>query len=124
MVAMMVCVGIVQPVLFTVNQNVVAPSLRGSAASVSLTVGKVGNALGPLAVGIVSSQIHDLGSTFLVLTPTAWLLAAGCAALAVKGMQRDVTAMEDHWAARDGGAAAGQIPSESAPGWISPVVES
>src|SRR5919204_5152973 len=88
MVAMMFCVGIVQPVAFTVNQNVVAPSLRGSAASVSLTLGKVGNALGPLAVGIVSSQVRDLGSTFLVLTPTAWLLAAGCAALAVKGMQR------------------------------------
>ncbi len=81
-------------------QNVVVPSLRASAASVNLTFGRlVGWAVGPLAVGVVSDLLgRDIGTSLLLLVPAAFLVGAGCFALALGSIGRDVAAMEAGWA--------------------------
>lgn len=83
-----------------VLQNVIMPSLRGSAASVNLTFGRlVGWAVGPLAVGFVSDLLgRDIRLSLLLLVPAAFLVGAGCFALALGSIGRDIAAMEAGWA--------------------------
>ena len=83
-----------------VLQNVIVPSLRASAASVNLTFGRlVGWAVGPLAVGVVSDLLgRDIRLSLLFLVPAAFLVGAGCFALALGSIGRDVAAMEAGWA--------------------------
>jgi len=82
-------------------QNVIVPSLRGSAASASVTSGRLCGALGPIAVGLVSDSLHqNLGLSLLLLAPTATIGAAVFFGLAMASMKRDVEAMEMAWADR------------------------
>jgi MFS family permease len=84
-----------------VFQNVIAPSLRGSAVSMSVTSGRLCAALGPLAVGVISDSLHqNLGLSLLLLAPTATIAAAVSFGLAMANMKGDVEAMETAWAAR------------------------
>ena len=85
-----------------VVQNVVVPSLRASAAGMQNTISRLfGFAAGPLAVGVVSDLFeHDLGLSLRLLAPTALFLAAGCFALALGSMKRDVAIMEESWVLR------------------------
>lgn len=88
---------------FVVFQNVVAPSLRASAASLANTLQRlIGFTLGPLAVGFVSDLAHrDLRLSLLLLTPTGLVLATACLAAALATVKRDVAAMEMGWALRE-----------------------
>jgi MFS family permease len=86
---------------FVVIQNVILPSLRASAESMTITFGRLVGALGPLSVGVVSDLAgHDLGLSILLLAPTAFLLCGACYALALGSMKRDVERMEESWALR------------------------
>lgn len=89
--------------VLVVFQNVTVPSLRGSATSMSISFGRLFGALGPVSVGVVSDLARrDLGVSLLLLTPTAFLLAAACFAMGLGSMKRDVETMEDSWAGRAG----------------------
>jgi MFS family permease len=89
--------GVVVPPV--VVQNVVVPSLRGSAAGMQNTFAKLfGFASGPLAVGVFSDLVgHDLGLSLRLLAPAALFVAAACFALALGSMKRDVRTMEESW---------------------------
>jgi MFS family permease len=85
-----------------VFQNVIQPSLRASALSINLTSGRLFGALGPPAVGLVSDLTgRDLGLSLLLILPAVYLVGAGCYALALASMKRDVETMEETWAQRD-----------------------
>jgi MFS family permease len=84
-------------------QNVIQPSLRASAVSINITIGRVFGALGPLVVGAISDfALHDLGLSLLLVTPAIYFVGAACFALALRSMNRDVEAMEESWALRAG----------------------
>jgi MFS transporter, Spinster family, sphingosine-1-phosphate transporter len=93
--------GVVAPPV--VVQNVVVPSLRGSAAGMQNTFAKLfGFASGPLAVGVFSDLVgHDLGLSLRLLAPAALFVAAACFALALGSMKRDVQTMEENWTRGD-----------------------
>lgn len=92
-------------------QNVIMPSLRASAASINLTFGRlVGWAAGPLAVGVVSDLLgRDIRLSLLLLVPTAFLVGAGCLALALGSIGRDVAAMEAGWATHEAALPASRL---------------
>lgn len=55
------------PGLFSITQNLVIPSLRGSAtAPQQLTSNILGRALGVVLIGVIADQPHDLHMTLLV----------------------------------------------------------
>lgn len=90
------------PGLLAVNQNVIIPSLRGSAMAVQQVMTNVGGrAAGLLVIGVVADRMHDLRDAFLVVAPAALLLAALCALAGRASMERDTVAMEAEWAGRD-----------------------
>jgi MFS family permease len=92
-------------------QNVVAPSLRGSAVAVSVTANRLFSAIGPIAAGLVSTSLHqNLGMSLLLLAPTALVAAAACFGFGSATMKRDVEAMESEWAQRGS-----PVPSSSEP---------
>jgi len=87
---------------FVIFQNVIVPSMRGSAVSASVTGNRVFGALGPFAAGLVSSSLHqNLGLALLLIAPTAMLAAAVCFAFAAVSMKRDVETMERDWVQRE-----------------------
>jgi MFS transporter, Spinster family, sphingosine-1-phosphate transporter len=83
-----------------VLQNVIMPSLRASAASINLTFGRlVGWAAAPLAVGVVSDLFgRNIRLSLLLIVPAAFLVGAGCFAVALGSIARDAAAMEAGWA--------------------------
>lgn len=88
---------------YVVFQNVIQPSMRASAVSINITIGRLFGALGPLVVGLASDvAFHDLGLSLLLLTPAVYFLGAACFALALGSMKRDVETMEESWALRPG----------------------
>jgi MFS family permease len=83
-------------------QNVIAPSLRASAVSASVTSSRLFGSFGPFAAGLVSSSLHqNLGLSLLLLTPTAMLAGAACFAFGAMTMKRDVETMQREWAQRE-----------------------
>jgi MFS family permease len=88
---------------YVVFQNVIQPSMRASAVSINITLGRLFGALGPLVVGVVSdAALHDLGLSLLLLTPAVYFVGAACFVLAIRSMKRDVETMEQSWARRTG----------------------
>ena len=88
------------PGLLAINQNLVLPSLRGSATAIQqLASNLLGRAGGLILIGVISDRLHDLRLALLVLPPSALVLAATCAALGLRSMPRDVAAMEREWEA-------------------------
>lgn len=86
------------PGLLAVNQNLVLPPLRGTAAAIQqLASNLLGRALGLTLIGLVSDELHDLRLALLLLAPGALLLAGLCAALGLRSMPGEVAAMESDW---------------------------
>jgi MFS family permease len=86
--------------LTALQQDVVMPHLRGSAIAVALLVSHVfGDAFAPLIVGRISDAVGQNLRLAVLLTTPALLCAAGLVALAgLRGVRRDVEAMERDWA--------------------------
>jgi hypothetical protein len=80
-------------------QNIVVPSMRASAITLSLFVGHLlGDAWSPPAIGALSDTLHSLP---LAIGLTCPLVLLGAAALAVAGFgtaQKDTDSMEETWA--------------------------
>jgi len=86
------------PGLFSITQNLVIPSLRGSATALQqLTSNVLGRALGVVLIGVIADELHDLHITLLVLAPAAMVIAAISAAFGIASMPRDAAAMEADW---------------------------
>lgn len=82
-------------------QNVVAPSLRASAVTLSLFVTHLfGDAWSPAALGALSDLLHSLSLAILLTCPLALLAAAALAYAGFKTVARDTASMEESWAQR------------------------
>lgn len=89
------------PGLLAVNQNVVAPTLRGSAtAGQQLLTNLLGRAGGLIAIGFAADHLHDLRLAFLLIAPCSLGLAALFALAGTSSMAKDTLAMEVEWAGR------------------------
>ena len=87
------------PGLLAINQNLVIPSLRGSATAIQQLASNVlGRALGLVFIGLIADQLHDLRLALIVLAPAALIIAAVSASLGLASMPREVSAMEKEWA--------------------------
>jgi len=83
-----------------IGQNVVPPSLRASAVTLTLFIGHlVGDSWSPAAIGFLSDKIGSLQMALLVTSTPLLLVAAFVASLALRTVERDTKAMEDTWAA-------------------------
>jgi hypothetical protein len=83
-----------------VKQNVVIPSVRATAVTISLLIEHLlGDSYSPFAIGGVSDAVHSLRLALLILLPPLLLLAALFAALGLRHEDRDGRAMERKWAA-------------------------
>ena len=92
---------VAMPALLALPQDLVIPSLRGSAAALQqLSSNLFGRALGVLLIGVLSERWHDVHLALQVVPPIALLVAAGAAALGIASMPRDVAEMERDWARR------------------------
>jgi hypothetical protein len=81
-----------------ISQDVVVPSLRASAVTVTLLISHlVGDSHAPLDVGLLSDRLGDLRLALLIVSPIGLLLAAGFAALALRTIDRDIRSMEATW---------------------------
>jgi MFS transporter, Spinster family, sphingosine-1-phosphate transporter len=86
------------PALLSITQNLVIPSLRGSATALQQVASNIlGRALGVVLIGVLADQLHDLHITLLLLAPMALLLATISAWFGMTSMSRDVAAMEEDW---------------------------
>jgi MFS transporter, Spinster family, sphingosine-1-phosphate transporter len=84
-----------------VQQNVVVPTLRASAVTISLLISHVfGDSYAPAAVGLLSDALGSLQQALLVVSPTVLLLGAAFAGLAMRTVHPDTVKMEQSWAAR------------------------
>ena len=84
-----------------IKQNVVLPTLRASAVTLSLLIEHLlGDSYSPLAIGKLSDALHSLRLALLILLPPMLLLAAVAAMLGVRHESPDGTAMEAEWAAQ------------------------
>lgn len=85
------------PGLLAINQNLIIPSLRGSAAAIQqLASNLLGRAMGLVVIGLVSDQVQDLRLALLVL-PLALFFAAMSAVCGLASMPRDVASMDKEW---------------------------
>jgi MFS transporter, Spinster family, sphingosine-1-phosphate transporter len=94
-----------------IGQNVVVPSLRASAVTVSLLIAHLfGDSYAPAAVGLLSDAIGSLQISLLIVSPTLLLVAVLFAALALRSVHSDTSAMDRDWAARQTPEAQALIP--------------
>jgi len=83
-----------------ISQNVVPPSLRASATTLTLfTAHLLGDSWSPAAVGWLSEHLHSLQTALLVTSTPLLLIAAAITYAAFKSVARDTAAMEETWAA-------------------------
>jgi hypothetical protein len=93
-----------------ISQNVVLPSLRGSAVTITLLIAHLfGDAYSPALVGLLSDAIGSLQLALLIVSPGLLLLAAGLAALALGSIQSDTRKMDREWVERGAGSQAAAI---------------
>ncbi|MDE3193475.1 MAG: MFS transporter [Chloroflexota bacterium] len=92
---------VAMPALLAIDQDVVIPSLRGSAAALQQTVGNIlGRAFGVILIGAASDRLGDLHLALLVVPPAALVLAAAAASAGLRSMPHDLAAMRREWDAR------------------------
>lgn len=90
-----------------IGQNVVVPSLRGSAVTISLLIAHLfGDSYAAAAVGLLSDAFGSLQAALLIVSPGLLLLAAALAALALRSIESDTTAMDRDWSTRGVSSAA------------------
>jgi MFS family permease len=83
-----------------IGQNVVPPSLRASAVTLTLfTAHLLGDSWSPAAVGFLSDRLHSLQAALLITSTPLLLVAALFTYIAFRTIEHDTTAMEDTWAA-------------------------
>jgi len=83
-----------------IGQNVVPPSLRASAVTLSLfTAHLLGDSWSPAAVGFLSDRLGSLQLALLITSTPLLLVAAFFTYLGFRTIEHDTTAMEDTWAA-------------------------
>ena len=79
-------------------QNVVVPSLRASAVTVTLLIAHLfGDSYAAAAVGLLSDAVGGLQIALLIVSPILLLVAAGLAMLALRSIQADTAAMDRLW---------------------------
>jgi sugar phosphate permease len=97
-----------------IGQNVVVPSLRGSAVTITLLVAHLfGDAFAAAIVGFLSDTLGGLQTALLIVSPALLLLAAGLAAMALGSIESDTLRMEREWAER-GEASQAAVPAAPA----------
>jgi hypothetical protein len=83
-----------------IGQNVVPPSLRASAVTMSLFLAHLlGDSWSPAAVGFLSDRLGSLQTALLITSTPLLLVAALFTYLGFRTIEHDTTAMEDTWAA-------------------------
>jgi MFS family permease len=83
-----------------IGQNVVPPSLRASAVTLTLVIAHLaGDSWSPAAVGWLSDRFGSLQLALLFTSGPLLLVAAGFAFAAFRTIEADTKAMEDTWAA-------------------------
>ena len=94
-----------------IKQNVVVPTLRASAVTLSLLIEHLfGDSYSPYAIGRLSDAVHSLQLALLILLPPLLLVAALAASTGLRHEDTDGLAMETDWA-RTGVDAGGTIPA-------------
>jgi MFS transporter, Spinster family, sphingosine-1-phosphate transporter len=84
-----------------IGQNVVVPSLRGSAVTVTLLIAHLfGDSYAAAAVGLLSDAIGSLQMALLIVSPGLLLVAAALAALGLRSIGEDTRRMDRQWAER------------------------
>ena len=82
-------------------QNVVIPTLRASAITLSLFVAHLfGDSWSSFAVGVLSDALRNLGTAMWVFGPPLLIVAAIVAVTGMAATARDIEEMERTWAAR------------------------
>jgi sugar phosphate permease len=95
-----------------IGQNVVVPSLRGSAVTVTLLIAHLfGDSYAPAAVGLLSDALGSLQLALLIVSPALLLVAAGLATLALSSIEADTQSMQRDWAERATSSAATVVPA-------------
>jgi MFS family permease len=80
-------------------QNIVVPSMRASAITLTLFVGHLfGDAWSPVAIGALSDALHSLPLAIGLTCPLVLLGAAALAATGFGTAQKDTDSMEESWA--------------------------
>ena len=81
--------------------DVVVPSLRASAVTVTLLIAHLfGDSYAAAAVGLLSDALGGLQIALLIVSPILLLVAAALAMLALGSIQSDVAAMDQLWTDR------------------------
>jgi MFS family permease len=81
-----------------ISQNVVLPSMRGSAVTITLLIAHLfGDSYATALVGLLSDAIGSLQIALLIVSPLLLLVAAGLAALALKSISADTLNMDKQW---------------------------
>lgn len=84
-----------------IGQNVVVPSLRGSAVTITLLVAHLfGDSYAAAAVGLLSDALGSLQIALLIVSPGLLLVAAALAALAVRSIESDTARSDRDWVER------------------------
>ena len=84
-----------------IGQNVVVPSLRASAVTVTLLIAHLfGDSYAAAAVGLLSDAVGSLQLALLIVSPGLLLVAAALAALGLRCIDADTRRMEREWSAR------------------------
>jgi MFS family permease len=90
-----------------ISQNIVVPSLRASATTLTLLIAHLlGDSYSTYVVGSLSKQLGSLTNALLLVSPALLLAAAAVAAMGLGSIERDTAAMEQAWA----GATPGEVP--------------
>jgi MFS family permease len=93
-----VCLSLFTGPFTAISQNVVVPSLRASAVTVTLLIAHLfGDSYAPAAVGLLSDALGGLQLALLIVSPILLLVAAGLAMLALRSIQSDTAAMDQLW---------------------------
>lgn len=81
-----------------IGQNVVVPSMRGSAVTITLLIAHLfGDSYSAAVVGLLSDALGSLQLALLIVSPAALMLAAGLAALALRSIGSDMLNMDREW---------------------------
>ncbi len=97
-----VCLYLYSGPFSAIGQNVVLPSLRASAVTLTLLIAHLfGDSYAAAAVGLLSDALGSLQTALLIVSPLLFLVAAGLACLALSSIQADTNAMDERWSTRD-----------------------
>jgi MFS family permease len=101
-----------------IGQNVVVPSMRGSAVTLTLLIAHLfGDSYAAAAVGLLSDALGSLQLALLIVSPVALLLAAGLAALALGSIGADTLNMDREWRERSSEVGTPALLTAGKPAW-------